>query len=147
MTIEQYIERWSIDNDKNGMAQRNELYLLLTHSYDEGRVRCMTEELCDIVDDMLIDYPKDIFPEPSAGEHGDSVDTCSARAIRWTLEEIKHRILKAAQRIGQVKVGIEAPNLAEILPDEFPFTKEMLKRLKELKGKVPEVSDPEDDNL
>jgi len=33
-------------------------------------------------------YPEDIFPPPPAGQHGQTVDACSARAARHVLREV-----------------------------------------------------------
>lgn len=35
---------------------------------------------------MGLNYPQDIFEEPPKGEHGETVDTCSARALRFATD-------------------------------------------------------------
>jgi NTP pyrophosphatase (non-canonical NTP hydrolase) len=44
------------------------------------RERCAT-----IVESFAAHYPVSVFPPPSPGEHGKTVDACSARAIRCIL--------------------------------------------------------------
>lgn len=69
----------------------------------------MSEELIErcarIVDEYLAAYPKDIFIEPLPGQHGQTVDACSARALRGILPNIARdiRALKAAMP-GQTTV-------------------------------------------
>ena len=46
------------------------------------------EEAVRILSEYLAAYPEDIFIEPPAGEHGQTVDACSARALRAVLPNI-----------------------------------------------------------
>lgn len=40
-------------------------------------------------------YPADVFIEPPPGEHGSTVDACSARAVRHACEVLLKRLRKA----------------------------------------------------
>ncbi len=40
----------------------------------------------EYIQEKLNHYPTDVFPNPEPGEHGQSVDACSARAIRQILQ-------------------------------------------------------------
>ena len=41
-----------------------------------------------LLEERLGRYPVDVFPEPPPGEHGATVDACSARAIRFVLRSL-----------------------------------------------------------
>ncbi len=43
---------------------------------------CGHAELVETIHTWAKAYPESVFPEPPAGEHGQSVDACSARALR-----------------------------------------------------------------
>ena len=49
----------------------------------------------DVLTDLryrLHAYSPDIFIEPPAGEHGETIDACSARALRWLLSNLIEQI-------------------------------------------------------
>jgi hypothetical protein len=43
-------------------------------------------------------YTDSIFPEPEPGRHGSTVDACSARALRWGVEEAARKLQDMARR-------------------------------------------------
>ena len=55
----------------------------MTRSEQRGMIRAI-----NIVQHWLDRYPEDIFPPPPAGQHGQTVDACSARAARHVLREV-----------------------------------------------------------
>lgn len=55
------------------------------------------EASAKIVDDYLSAYPVAVFSEPPAGQHGVTVDACSAAAIRAILPNIAEDIRKLGE--------------------------------------------------
>lgn len=57
------------------------------------------EACARVVDMYAAHYPLDVFPAPPAGEHGTTVDSCSAAALRAVLPEVARdiRALKIPQ--------------------------------------------------
>jgi hypothetical protein len=39
--------------------------------------------MVEVLKENLEHYTIDVFPEPPKGEHGKTIDSCSARALRW----------------------------------------------------------------
>ena len=52
------------------------------------------KEAAKIAGEYANNYPTDIFVEPPAGQHGQTVDACSARAARHTSKMIAQDIRK-----------------------------------------------------
>ena len=50
------------------------------------------EKAAGIMDGWFAAYPLDIFPEPPPGEHGETVDACSARMGRHVAERAAEQI-------------------------------------------------------
>lgn len=48
----------------------------------------MKKSIIELLEKRIGMYPEDIFPDPPPGQHGDTVDTCSARAIRHVLNTL-----------------------------------------------------------
>ena len=55
----------------------------ITEAVAQERERC-----AKIAAGWALHYPKDIFIEPPPGQHGETVDACSAAAIRWICPSI-----------------------------------------------------------
>lgn len=51
-------------------------------------VRWLQKKVPAVIEEYAEAYPVDIFPEPSAGQHGQTVDACSARALRGILPRV-----------------------------------------------------------
>ena len=49
---------------------------------DDPAAVCGHEELVETIITWSKAYPLSVFPEPPKGEHGQTIDTCSARALR-----------------------------------------------------------------
>lgn len=57
-----------------------------------------TVEWCAVtVEDFEKLYPKKVFREPPAGQHGKTVDGCSARAIRGVLPVIAEKLRESVR--------------------------------------------------
>ena len=41
-----------------------------------------------VLEDYIAAYPVDVFPQPPAGQHGQTVDACSAAALRAILPNV-----------------------------------------------------------
>lgn len=54
---------------------------------EEGRVE-ERAACAEIVDGFIAAYPERFFPEPPAGQHGRTIDACSARALRGVLPNV-----------------------------------------------------------
>ena len=52
----------------------------------------------DLVDEWHRAYPPDIFIEPPVGEHGQTVDACSARMARYVTKRIAKELRAKATR-------------------------------------------------
>jgi hypothetical protein len=50
------------------------------------------ERCAKVVEDFARAYPTTVFLEPEEGKHGQTVDACSARAIRTILPEVAGKI-------------------------------------------------------
>ena len=50
------------------------------------------ERCAKVVEDFAKAYPTTVFLEPEEGEHGQTVDACSARAIRTVLPEVAEKV-------------------------------------------------------
>ncbi len=75
------------------MSRRTQALLSeLQHLSSRDRVRVVIETAAQIVEGFSAFYPTDIFPEPPPGQHGDTVDACSASAIRHVLPAIADRV-------------------------------------------------------
>lgn len=53
-------------------------------------------------------YPEDQFPEPPPGEHGETVDACSARAYRTCLKSVYNEICKRLNLHPYLREGAHA---------------------------------------
>ena len=68
--------------------------------------RKKTAERCaGMLEEQATHYPEKIFREPPPGEHGKTVDGCSARALRTALPEIAKAI---REEMGKA-TGVESP--------------------------------------
>lgn len=56
------------------------------------------ERAAEIIAAHALKYPMDVFTEPPPGEHGKSVDGCSARAIRYCCKVLREAIREEAAR-------------------------------------------------
>ena len=50
-------------------------------------------------------YPEDVFPEPEPGEHGETVDACSARASRGALKAAYNEVCKRMGLHPELRAG------------------------------------------
>ena len=49
---------------------------------------CEHTELVEMIRTWSKAYPESVFPEPPGGEHGQTVDACSARALRQAFKTL-----------------------------------------------------------
>ena len=59
--------------------------------------RAGLETAAQVVESYEQAYPTDVFPEPPKGQHGISVDACSASALRHVLSNVTKDIRKLAE--------------------------------------------------
>ena len=71
-------------------AQRQ--FVVVVAPIIRAAVAAEKERAAQIVDHQLSHYPADVFLEPPPGEHGTTVDACSARALRAILPVVAERI-------------------------------------------------------
>lgn len=69
-----------------------ETIALALDAFAAERERATWEAAAMIADEWLAAYPADIFIEPPAGQHGQTVDACSARAARHVAAGIGRQI-------------------------------------------------------
>lgn len=62
----------------------------------------------DIIREARERYPEGLFPEPPAGEHGGTVDACSARAYRACLKSVYNEICKRLHLHPELREGAGA---------------------------------------
>lgn len=56
------------------------------------------EACAKIVENYLVAYPESIFHQPLQGQHGETIDACSAAALRAVLPHIIEDIRKLHKR-------------------------------------------------
>ena len=81
--------------------EENQLWLANVDAFEErayqrGR-RAALLEAAQVVREFVQHYPTDIFIEPLPGQHGRTVDACSASAIRAICPTIANAIDRLAQ--------------------------------------------------
>lgn len=65
--------------------------------------RRVIEEAAKVAEGYEQNYPEDIFPEPPSGEHGRTIDTCSARALRRVLPLVIRDIRALGASLGETE--------------------------------------------
>ena len=74
-------------------------------------LRAALETVCNWIDqrtkDTLAAYPIAVFPEPPSGQHGNSVDVCSARAIRHCMIDLRDDLIRLFQRVAHLRKSDE----------------------------------------
>ena len=60
--------------------------VVMTHM--RAAVKAERDRCEEVVNEALKHYHEDLFPKPESGQHGESVDSCSAAALRAVLPGI-----------------------------------------------------------
>ena len=89
MTIEEWWGQWPEARSKS-LWQKKDCHTAWQAAIKQERERC-----AKIAQDFSKHYPKETFIEPPPGKHGESVDACSARAIRHVCPVIADAIKEA----------------------------------------------------
>lgn len=66
----------------------------------ERDARAVRSDLLALLDGLEAAYPLAVFPEPAPGEHGKSVDACSARAARHIIGVVRVDVLRVYARMA-----------------------------------------------
>lgn len=86
---------WLVSQGVEATSRHVGLARLLDAAREQGR-RDGLEEAARLVANAAGRYPADVFDEPLPGEHGRTVDACSARALRVVLPRLAAEILAIA---------------------------------------------------
>lgn len=72
--------------------------------------RSGAESAAQVVESYLAAYPADVFKQPPAGQHGETVDACSAAALRAVLpsiaEDIRRLLPPDRELVGDVDLPV-----------------------------------------
>ena len=78
---------WYEGHTVPSLALRDEIVVQL-RAYARQQVEAWRDGAVGLVDEWSQQYPEEIFIPPPAGEHGVTVDACSARALRVVLPAV-----------------------------------------------------------
>ena len=67
------------------------------NEYGQDNYNAGVRDAAKIVEQYLQSYPTSVFPEPPQGQHGITIDACSASALRAVLPNIIEDIRKLAE--------------------------------------------------
>lgn len=88
MTGQELYDSLWVDNGTHSVeAICARLDVALAAARRDERERCAA-----VIDEWVKHYGIEIFPEPSSGEHGNTIDACSARALRDVLPRIASKL-------------------------------------------------------